>query len=182
MKRSIGIGGVAALAFVFTSSLAAQTPPPSSSSSRQSESQTPITVTGCLQKADSMSGGATGTSGTATSSASGSERFVLANARMGSGSSGSAGTSGTSGTSGATTGGSSASGSTYALEGTASELSPHVGHEVEIRGRVESSSSSSSSSTPTTAGGTSSATSSSSSNQRLRVESVKMVSSSCSSK
>ncbi|HZT75037.1 MAG TPA: hypothetical protein VFA27_00165 [Vicinamibacterales bacterium] len=85
------------------------------------------------------------------------------------------------------------SGSTYLLEGDNSELRQHANQEVEIRGRIESSTSGSTSSygsTGSTAGSTSSATSgsnrsasSSSTNaQRVRVESVREISSTCSSR
>jgi hypothetical protein len=96
------------------------------------------------------------------------------------------------------------SGSTYLLEGDSSELRQHANQQVEVRGRLESSSmSGSGSSTGSTAGGSatgstagsatgstagsgtsSSATGSSSSTnaQRLRVESVRMIASTCSSR
>lgn len=59
----------------------------------------------------------------------------------------------------------SQSGSSYRLEGETNELSQHVNHQVEVTGRLESGTQNSSS------GG-----------QRLRVESIRMISSSCSSK
>jgi hypothetical protein len=69
------------------------------------------------------------------------------------------------------------------LEGSSSDLRPHVGHEVEVRGKIESSSSGTSG-TPSTGSTGSTAgtgTTSSASGQRLRVESVKMVAATCSS-
>jgi hypothetical protein len=74
------------------------------------------------------------------------------------------------------------SGSTYQLDGSASELKPHVGHEVEIKGSLESSSSSGTSSTGSTSSTGTATSGSTSSGQRLKVESVRMISSTCSSK
>ena len=115
MKRQMWTGAVAAAALAFGVSMAAQT------SSTQSSAGT-VTVTGCLQRADSM-GGATGTSGSATSgsssasASSSSDGFVLANAKMGSGSS--SGMSGSaSGTSGAGTTSSGTTGSGATTSGT----------------------------------------------------------------
>ncbi|HEY2908488.1 MAG TPA: hypothetical protein VGJ29_21455 [Vicinamibacterales bacterium] len=177
MKRQIWTSGVAAAALAFGVSMAAQT-----SSTAQTASPGTVTVTGCLQRGDSA-GGATGTSGSATSSsaASSSDKFVLANAHMGSGASSTPGATGaTTGTSGSATSssGSSMSGAKYELEGSATELKDHVGHEVEIKGRIENSSSAT-----TGSAATGSATSSSaSSSQKLTVESVRMIASTCSAK
>jgi hypothetical protein len=72
------------------------------------------------------------------------------------------------------------SGSTYALDGSASELKQHVNEQVEITGRLDSSASSTGSSstggTATSGAGTAAASSA----QRLHVDSVKTVASSCS--
>jgi len=64
----------------------------------------------------------------------------------------------------------------YQLDADDSQLTPHVGHKVEITGTVEGGSSSSRSSTSSTG-----ATASSSVSQpKLKVDSVRMVASSCS--
>jgi hypothetical protein len=189
MNRQMWIVAFVAVAFT-GATLAAQT---SGTPSSQSSSGT-ITLTGCLQKG-SASGGTTGTSGTgSTSSTSGTSssssssggQFVLTNAQMGSGSSSRSSSSGTSGTAGAGSSSSSASsGSRYILEGQESELTKHVGEKVEITGTLASGSSSSSPSATSSAGtsGTSasgSASMPSSSGQKVKVQSVTTVASSCS--
>jgi hypothetical protein len=203
--RNVWIGSMAALALACSAGLAAQTTTPSTSSSTQSGQNT-VTVTGCLQSAGASGGStATGTAGTTTagtsSTAGGSDRFMLANARMGSGASSRTGTSGTTATgstagtstastagttAGATAGSARGAGSSYTLDGNASELRRHVNHQVEITGRLDSSSSMAGGSraTETTpAGGTTAgagATGAANYSQTLRVESVKMISATCS--
>src|SRR6185503_8911208 len=197
--RNVWIGSMAALALACSAGLAAQTTTPSTSSSTQSGQNT-VTVTGCLQSAGASGGStATGTAGTTTagtsSTAGGSDRFMLANARMGSGASSRTGTSGTTATgstagtstasaagttAGATAGSARGAGSSYTLDGNASELRRHVNHQVEITGRLDSSSSmggGSRATETTTAGGTTAgagATGAANASQTLRVESVKM--------
>ena len=187
MNRQMWV--VAFLAVVLTSAtLAAQT---SGSPSSQSQSGT-VTLTGCLQKgSQSGTAGTSGTgstSGSATSSpsssSSGREQFVLTNAQMGSSSRSSASGSSTTGTSTSGTSGSSSasSGSRYILDGRESELTKHVGEKVEITGMLASSGgasggASSSGTSGTATGGTSST--SSASGQRVRVQSVKTVASTC---
>jgi hypothetical protein len=197
MNRQMWV--VAFLAVVLTSAtLAAQT---SGSPSSQSQSGT-VTLTGCLQKgSQSGTAGTSGTgstSGSATSSpsssSSGREQFILTNAQMGSssrssasGTSGSATGSSTAGTSTSGTSGSASSassGSRYILDGQESELTKHVGEKVEITGTLASAGgaasggASSSGTSGTATGGTSST--SSASGQRVRVQSVKTVASTCS--
>ena len=156
--RNVWIGGVAALALAWTAGVAAQTTASPGTSDSQAGQGT-VTVVGCLKPAEAM-GGATGTSGstaTATTSTAGGDRFMLTNARMGgSASSAQTGTSGTT-TAGTTTAGTTTAGTTtgttstasrpgtasgsmasYTLDGNASELRPHLNHQVEITGRLAS--------------------------------------------
>jgi hypothetical protein len=63
----------------------------------------------------------------------------------------------------------------YQLDADDSQLTPHVGHKVEISGTVEGGSSSSRTSTSSTATASSSA-----SQPKLKVDSVRMIASSCS--
>ena len=72
----------------------------------------------------------------------------------------------------------SSMGTNYILDGTASELTPHVGHRVEITGTLESSASAASSPSAGAAGTPSSASASA---QKLKVTSVKMISADCTS-
>lgn len=216
--RNAWIGSVAALALACTVGIGAQTTASPAASTGQSRQDT-VTVTGCLKAADAM-GGATGTSGSTTAgttstAGSSSDRFMLANATMGAASTASTGTSGTTaGSTASTTPGTprtgtassamSATGSSYTLDGDATELRRHMNHQVEIKGRLDSSAGmSSTASRPgttgagTTATGTTSnptgttATGStatgttagrdahSSAAQTLRVESVKMIAATC---
>jgi hypothetical protein len=91
----------------------------------------------------------------------------------------------TSSTGAASSSSSASSGMTYALEGPASQFKDHVGHQVEITGRLNQSSSSSSSSTSRDADRDSTARdsarpSSSAPMSRFEVQSVKMIAASCS--
>jgi len=85
-----------------------------------SQAQTPITVTGCIQKAES-SAAAAPAAGEQKEKAAG---FVLANARPGKADE-AVGTSG------------SASSTKYPLDADASKLDAHVGHRVEITGNFQ---------------------------------------------
>ena len=109
------------------------------------------TVTGCLQR--SAASGATGTAGTAGAAAM--TPFILTSAMP----SGSAGAS--------TPSAAGTTGSTYGLDGVSTELTPHVGHKVEITGTLER--------VPAAPGSPTSAPA-----QKLKVSSVKMISANCS--
>jgi len=211
--RNLWIGSVAAFALACSAGLAAQATTASPGTSGTQTARDTITVTGCLQAADSMGGATTGTTGstapgTSSTTSRGSDRFMLTNARMGAGAASSTtGTSGSAATTAGTTTGSPATttgspattagaaagstagstagasagaartGSSYVLDGTASELRGHINHQVEIKGRLDSSSA--------PAGGTSTSTAGandtrSSASQTLRVESVRMISATCS--
>jgi hypothetical protein len=171
--------GVVAASFVATVGLAAQNNPPGSASpgsqggasarpstsAQASASGKSMTISGCIQSAPA----ATATAGAAGASASASagSKFVLANAKMPStGSSSSAvGTSGTS--------------SRYQLQGDEKQISAHLNHQVEITGTLESASAAggAAAGSPSAAGGSST---SGANAPTLKVESVKMVSATCS--
>jgi hypothetical protein len=127
-----------------------------------SSSSRTITAVGCLKSADDMasstgastsSTGATGStqsSAQSTSSSSGGGKgFVLTDAEITTGASGAAGTSGTGSSATSATTGSASSGSSpsassaygakasYRLEGSSSELSPHLNHKVEVTGTLD---------------------------------------------
>jgi hypothetical protein len=155
--------------------LAAQTPGTTTDDKK-------VTVTGCLQDGSATPG---------ATSAAGS--FVLANAMMG-GSMTSAGstagatatpppatsTTGTTGTTGTTAESArSASHTSYALDGSDSDLKKHVGHKIEVTGTIVPPSAASSSATSTTAAASAS---SSMTPERLKVSSVRMISADCSSR
>jgi hypothetical protein len=163
-------------------SAAAQTGTAQPPSQERSQGQQ-VTVTGCLAQAPSS---ATGTSGTAGTSASGAE-FILRNATMGSGSASGSGSTGTaSGTAGTSASGSaSAMGKSYKLiGGTTTDLKEHLNAKVEVRGTIDrAGASGSGSATGTGTGtGTASGTSASQSDkdmQTLRVTSVRKIADSC---
>ena len=178
MKKYVWSGLIAATAWAvgagaiaFAQTQPPRTPATGSATSSTQRAANQISVTGCLERAGSSTG-ATGTTGTAGSSSSAG--FILQNATMGSsGSSSSPSGSSSSTPSTGATGTSGAHGTTYQLEGETSKLSPHVGHKVEITGAPEGASSSSSATTnPPSA-------SASAGMHKLRVESVRMIASSC---
>ena len=155
MKR-VGLALLISAAVVSVS-LGAQTTPSSSNANK-------VTVTGCVQRAISES--PTGTSGVA-GAAKPDTQFVLANA--------SAGTA-TAGTSGTTTPATSAmpTAPRYRLDDAEqAKIAPHVGHRVEISGTIDDASHASSPS------GTPGATSTAAPAPKLKVDSIKMLSSSC---
>ena len=120
MSRHIGMMGVAAL--VCSIVLQAQTPP-----SRETSRAVPgtITVTGCVERADQVSGSVT--AGTTVDSLS----FVLIKATKSTGAD-----SRTVGTGGLPKG--TETGSMYRLDADVSTLNPHVGHKVEVTGTLVS--------------------------------------------
>lgn len=165
MKLNAWFGTSLAVIGLCSIGLIAQTSTPSQTSS----SANTVTVTGCLQHAEQAgTTGTTGTTGAATPS--GAERFVLTNAKKGSASTSTTTTTPPSGTSAT---GTSGMGTTYHLEGMASDLTAHVNQEVEITGTLESDTSG----TTSTTGATGAAGA-----QRIHVTSVKMISSTCPSK
>lgn len=138
----------------------AQRTPPAPSA----EARTPntITVSGCLQSAPATATAETrGPAGAGASAAAG-PAFMLSgvtSTAAGDTKGGAVGTTGTAATS-------------YKLEGDAKQLSPHLNHRVEIMGRVQSSSASAT-------GAERAAPGSTAAGPTLRVESVKMLSSTC---
>lgn len=189
MKRTLSVGMTAAT-FMMTVALAAQAPtqqpnsapppaptqrpdsaapqaPPSQQSqpSQRTESAAgKITLNGCIEKADSQQ-------------ASAAVGFVLTNAATGSASSTSGG--GAVGTTGAAKPASSAAGTTYRLDADAEKLTPHVGHQVEIVGTPAPAMADSSAARPADPAASRPAASATPS---LKVESIKMLAQTCSSK
>jgi len=114
-----------------------------------------ITVTGCVAKAEP---GTTGTAGAAGAAATEKEaKFVLKDAT--------AKPDSAAGTAGADKAPASATASEYKLDGDDAKLTPHVGHKVEVTG--------------TAAEAKGAAPSASSAAPTLKVDSVKMIASSC---
>jgi hypothetical protein len=196
MSRRVWIPTLA-LAGIATVGLAAQMSSSSSQSAQPNANPVKITVTGCVERSSATSGmnsGQTGTSGTMANE----PMFVLTNAT--SQSSGSSSTTGTSGTASS----SNPTATRYQLEAPESRLSSHVGEKVEITGTLENSSTSGSTgssgstglsgSTGTTGtmggstagsyGSTGSSTGSSQSSTmhspKLKVDTIRMISSTCS--
>jgi hypothetical protein len=151
MKLRVVFATCAAFVMATTLAVMAQTPSSSQPPSSQSLAKT-MTMTGCLQRAQPASGGAS------TAAGSMQPKFVLSN--ISPSSSSAAGTSGTSGTA-----------SEYRLDYDEAKLTPHVGHKVEITGTVVPMSS-----TPPSAA---SAPSSSSNAPTLKVDNVKMIAATC---
>jgi hypothetical protein len=150
MRKEIrSLALTAATAWLAVGVAAAQAPQTPPASSSAAKS---ITVSGCIEKA------ATGTTGTTGASGAMSDetKFVLKNAMA---SSSAAGT--TAGTASEAT----AVAKEYRLDADEAKLSPHVGHKVEITG------------TPAKAAGA--AESSAASAPKLKVDKVKMVSTTC---
>jgi hypothetical protein len=169
--------GVIAAGFVATVGLSAQQNPPggapaapggqadrpaptSQASSGQGKS---VTISGCIQTAPGGGASATAAAGGASASAS-TSKFVLANAKMSG--SGAVGTTG------------SASATRYQLQGEEKAIAPHLNHQVEITGMVDTTASSGGAAGAQPGGGA--AGSSSQTGPVLKVESVKMVSATCS--
>jgi hypothetical protein len=152
--------GVLAAGFVATVGVSAQNAPqaPQTPGPRGGGAQTQaspadaktVTVTGCIQAADSAPGAA-------------AAEFVLAMKPAASGRAGGAvGTAGTTGT-------------RYQLEGEAKEISPHLNHQVEITGMLEGASPAAGAKPGAAEAGAKTAM-----GPTLKVESLKMVSATCS--
>jgi hypothetical protein len=137
-----------------------QTPQPPSA---QGRAENKITVVGCVQSGGSIASGAAAgrtTDPAAKPNTTGAATFVLTDARMAAG--GSTSPVGTTGT---------AAGMTYQLDGTPSQLSAHVNHQVRVTGTLQGNASATGvgrASGDSTAGST-----------RLKVESVEMVANTC---
>ena len=147
MKMNEWSSTIAAITIVTGAAVAAAQQPTTSATSSQHSDKDMVTVTGCLQE---------GASGGSASSSNSSKHFVLANVKTSSGS------SSTSSSSTPTTSSAAPSGTSYVLDGSSSELRPHVNHEVQITGRLDNKGSSS--------------------GPKINVESVRMVAQTCSSR
>jgi hypothetical protein len=176
MSKTVWRGTFTAVLCTAGLALSAQTYPPSqnpSSPDKDKDKGQTVTVTGCIERASQS---AIGTSGSAsTTGAMESAKFVLTNVT--------AGTSGTAETPTAAPSPAATTASTYRLDGDDSKLSPHVGHKVEITGRVPSSAASMNPSderkeanpgAPLAGGASSQANA-----PKLKVDSVKMISETC---
>ena len=141
-----------AIACAVTVSVSAQTPPPTGGATPpEFGAHKKITITGCLER-------------TKDSTAANRTTFMLNN--IVSDSPAATGTAGTSGSEKAPRA------SSYRLEGEDSKLSPHVGHKIAITGTVED--------RPMSATGTPAASASSADAPKMKVDTVKMIASSCS--
>ena len=140
--------------------------------STSSTNATRVTVTGCVQRASTQAPGTTtGTTGTAGTSVP-DTKFVLTNP-----SGGAASTTGTTGTATAPSSQSRDSAKQYRLDDAdESKVSSHVGEKVEITGTVEDPARS----TAGTTGSTSASPAGNGSSPKLKVESVRVIASTCS--
>ena len=137
-----------------TQSPAAPTEQRSAASPRASGNT--VTISGCIQNAPPAAGGA------AASASPAGPKFVLANAKASAGASGSA----------VGTAGSAATATRYRLDGDDKAISPHLNHQVEITGTVQTSAASAT-------GAANAAPGSAAAGPMLKVDSVKMVSATC---
>ena len=190
MPKTVWTGTLAAVVCTAGLALSAQTYPPSQSpaspspqssmSSDQDKGQA-VTVTGCIERSSQSAvgtSGSTSTTGSTTSSSttmskSKSTGFLLTNV-----------TAGTSGDTAAAPSTASTAMS-YRLDGNETELAPHVGHKVEITGRVASSEAAATTPSrepgaPNPSAAPSATASAQASAPKLKVESVKMIAESCS--
>ena len=157
MRSSIWSAACAAIVFGASIGMLAQEAATPQAGSKSTAAKA-ITVTGCVGKAEQTATGTTGTAGaTATEKES---KFVLSNASMS--------PSATAGTAGAETPSATAIASEYKLDGDDAKLTPHVGHKVEITGTVEE-----------TKGATQAPAASAANAPKLKVDTLKMVASSC---
>jgi hypothetical protein len=152
MKRFQSSMFVAA-ACALTVSVSAQTPPPAGVTQPTFGADKKVTITGCLERSKE-------------STASDRTTFMLNNIVPSSPAAPAAtGTAGTSGSEKAPRA------TSYRLDGEDSKLSPHVGHKMEITGTVEDK--------PMSATGTPVASGSGTEAPKFKVETVKMIASSC---
>ena len=158
MKRQMFLATAFSAAFAI--SAAAQNPPTTAQTPPSQDKAQQVTLTGCLTQA---SPSATGTSGTAGTSAT--PQFVLTNATPGSGAPSATGTSGAA---------AAGAGKSFKLMGSSSDLKDHINAKVEVKGTIEKASAYPS-------GGAAAGTSASDKDmQTLRVTSVRKIADSCS--
>lgn len=156
---------------------------PHAQTSTTPSTASPVTVTGCVERASQTPSGTAATSSTA-STAVPDTKFVLAKVTAGN----------PAGTTSAPSSTVSAAAAQYRLDADESKLAPHVGHKVEITGTVQEqgrspattgTSGTTATGSPTTgapttgAPTTGSAIASGANSPKLKVDSVKMISSTC---
>jgi hypothetical protein len=158
MKPRICLAMCTALVFGATMAVLAQDPssakPYPSQNPSQSASAKAITVTGCIEHAQPSPAGTTGATGTAPAAAEAKFMLTKTSSKASDTPTGTAGAAPSS----------AWSASEYKLDASESKLSSHVGHKVEITGTIEPASPSAPAADAPT----------------LKVDSVKMVASSCS--
>ena len=137
-----------------------QAPPTSTNAGRATTADKKVTFSGCIERQPASAAVVTGAP---------TMPFMLTNAT----SAGAGAPVATSGTGATGTGASAAAKMSYRLDGTETTLTPHVGHKVEITGTVDEQRPASAA-----AGGTTSASSNAPAGT-LKVDSVKMVSTTC---
>jgi hypothetical protein len=183
MKMKFLTASIATITTVLTAGALAQG---DQSSKVSPENQ--VTITGCIERAAPS---ATGTSGSTSENAVNGTAFLLTNTTRGAmSSSGSTAnapgnttrsstappTSGTSTTPGSTTSARTSTAGSYRLDADDSKLTPHVGHKVEISGTLDAQGASDHQSLAAPSGTTVSA---SAGMPKLKVDSVRMIASSC---
>ena len=114
-----------------------------------------VTISGCIQNAPAQAA-----AGAATSASPAGSKYVLANAKAAAARGNAVGTTGSANTA-----------TRYRLDGEDKTISPHLNHQVEITGTVETSASAT--------GAANAAAGSAAAGPMLKVESVKMVSATC---
>ena len=159
-KSAWKVGILAGIACATAMGAAAQTT--DSAQMRSSSSKDRVTITGCVQRADERAVGTSGAGGAGSAGAT----FILA---TGSSKSTMSPTGGVNPSSSAAT-----TPSSYRLDADEGKLTPHVGHKVEISGTIDAASTRSSGTT------TEPPTTPSSSTPKLKVDSIKMIASTCS--
>jgi len=159
MNKKIWSAACGAILAGAVSGVFAQTP---TSEAPQSTSSKNITVTGCVARAQQSPTGTTGTTGaTATKSEA---KFILTNASLDTSKA-----TGAAGTTGSAAPSSTSIASEYRLDASDAKLSAHVGHKVEISGTVEAPSMSEQKPAASAAN-----------SPTLKVDTVKMIASTCS--
>ena len=154
------LSGVIAASFVATVGLSAQEPPSSSPGAQApagGQGRT-VTLSGCIQNAPSASASAAGASATASASS----KFVLATKPAAGAPGAAVGTSGTA--------------MRYQLDGDEKAISPHLNHQVEITGTVQSGAAGAGAAAAAGAAGAAGGAAA----PTLKVDSVKMVAATCS--
>lgn len=133
-----------------------------------------VTMTGCVTRDDmSYASGRLSTDGRAVTSGGDADRFLLSDARQTT--RGEAKATGTSGTATGNTDPVAVGGAHYLLVATSADLRPHLGHQVEVTGRIGAMDADKGSGPAATAGKSDAAV------PRLTVENIKMISAACSS-